>query len=562
MPGLRNLVLPFFSCILLLSLSCAPTEDEVITADNVQRDGSPGVFLDSAVGGVDYSTSSGLGGVTDSSGTFYYNSGDQVSFTIGGISLGSVTGAAKLTPVEVMGASGTADQKVINLSRLLQTLDADGDPSNGINITTATKTTLQSKSVDFDVSVDSFDNATKSVTAAVGKTMVTATKAIKHLHSTLNDQGLSSKVASDADLQSVSSELDNFTTVPAGFTVSENATALSEASGNSNLDTFTVVLSSEPIGNVVFSVVPSDATEVSATPSSLTFSSDNWSTAQTVSLKGVDDEISDGTIASSVAVGINEEQTKDSDYDKLSSHNLIATTTDDEGTPSITMTAEATSLAEGAGSITLTLTMSLAAGKDTTINLSNSGTATINTDYSISSGTITIPAGSKTSTFTVKSIDDQIDDDNEEIVVGVGSVSGGNGANNNVQSITLTISDDDKAGFTLSKTTAAVTEGGNNDTFTVVLNSQPTHDVVFALSVDDVGEAVVSPDNLTFTAEDWNTAQTVTVKGVEDNQDDGNAPSKVTIAVGSSNDEKYGGNSLSSQIVTVTTSDGDTAGFT
>ena len=262
MPGLRNLVLPFFSCILLLSLSCAPTEDEVITADNVQRDGSPGVFLDSAVGGVDYSTSSGLGGVTDSSGTFYYNSGDQVSFTIGGISLGSVTGAAKLTPVEVMGASGTADQKVINLSRLLQTLDADGDPSNGINITAATKTTLQSQSVDFDVSVDSFDNATKSVTAAVGKTMVTATKAIKHLHSTLNDQGLSSKVASDADLQSVSSKLDNFTTVPAGFTVSENATALSEASGNSNLDTFTVVLSSEPIGNVVFSVVPSDATEV------------------------------------------------------------------------------------------------------------------------------------------------------------------------------------------------------------------------------------------------------------------------------------------------------------
>ncbi len=561
MPGLRNLVPPIFSCILLLSSSCAPTEDEVITADNVKREGSPGVFLDSAVGGVDYYTSSRLGGVTDSSGTFYYNPGDQVSFTIGGISLGSVTGATKLTPVEVMGASGTADQKVINLSRLLQTLDADGDPSNGINITTATKTTLQSKSVDFDVSVDSFDNATKSVTAAVGKTMVSATKAIKHLHSTLNDQGLSSKVASDLDLQRVSSELDNFTTVPAGFTVSENATALSEASGNSNSDKFTVVLGSEPIDNVVFSVVPSDASEVATTPSSLIFSSDNWSTAQTVTLKGVDDEISDGTIASSVAVGINREQTKDSDYDKLSSHTLTATTSDDEGTPSITMTAEATSLAEGAGSITLTLTMSLAAGKDTTINLSNSGTATINTDYSISSGTITIPAGSKTSTFTVKSIDDQIDDDNEEIVVGVGSVSGGNGASNNVQSVTLTISDDDTAGFALSKTTAAVTESGNDDTFTVVLNSEPTHDVVFTLISDDTGEATVFADNLTFTSKDWSTAQTVTVKGVVDNQDDGNAPSKVTIVVGSSNDANYGNNSLSSQTVTVTTSDGDTAGF-
>jgi hypothetical protein len=205
MSGRRNLVILMFSCFILLNSSCAPTEDEVITADSVQREGSPGVFLDSAVGGVDYSTSSGLGGVTDSSGTFYYKPGDKVSFTIGGISLGSVTGAAKLTPVEVMGASGTADQKVINLSRLLQTLDADGDPSNGISINDSTKTTLAAKSVNFDVSVEAFDNATKSVTAAVGKTMVTATRAIKHLHSTLNDQGLSSKVASDADLQSVSS---------------------------------------------------------------------------------------------------------------------------------------------------------------------------------------------------------------------------------------------------------------------------------------------------------------------------------------------------------------------
>ena len=102
----KKIIVVTGSLVLLIS-SCAPTEDEVITADNVAREGSPGVFLDSAVRGVDYSTSSGLGGTTDSGGTFYYNPGDQVSFTIGGISLGSVIGAAKLTPVEVMGASGT-----------------------------------------------------------------------------------------------------------------------------------------------------------------------------------------------------------------------------------------------------------------------------------------------------------------------------------------------------------------------------------------------------------------------------------------------------------------------
>ncbi|MEL0161143.1 MAG: hypothetical protein VXA48_19580, partial [Deltaproteobacteria bacterium] len=231
---------------------------------------------------------------------------------------------------------------------------------------------MAAKSVNFDVSVDAFDNATKSVTAAVGKTMVTATRAIKHLHSTLKDQGLSSKVASDADLQSVSSELDNFTTVAANFTVSENATALTEASGSSHTDTFTVVLDSEPVGNVVISIVASDASEVSASPSALTFSSDNWSTAQTVNLEAFDDDLSDGTIASAVTVGINKDQTKDSEYDKLSSHIISATTSDDEGIPSVTMTAGIVSMVEDGETLTLTVNMSLASGVDTTVDFTTS----------------------------------------------------------------------------------------------------------------------------------------------------------------------------------------------
>ena len=216
--------------------------------------------------GVGYSTSAGLAGFTDSEGTFYYKEGDTVSFQIGDISLGSVVAAEKLTPVEVMGASGTADQKVINLSRLLQTLDADGDPSNGINIEESTRTALEGKNVDFDVPLESFERSNQSVTKAVGKDMVSAKDALKHLHSTLKDQGLSSKVASDEALQNVSSELEDFITVAADFTISENATALTEASGSSHSDTFTVVLASESVGDVVISVVPNDPTDVSVFP--------------------------------------------------------------------------------------------------------------------------------------------------------------------------------------------------------------------------------------------------------------------------------------------------------
>lgn len=361
---LGNLVLMFLSCVVLLNSSCAIEEDEVITADTVERAGSPGVFLDSAVAGVNYITSSGLAGVTDANGTFYYNSGDIVSFTLGDVSLGSVTGSAKLTPVEVMGASGTADPKVINLSRLLQTLDADGDPSNGINIEAATQTALKGKAIDFDVPVTSFDKATTAVTEAVGKPMVSATAALKHLHSTMEDQGMNSKVASDKELQAVSSELENFETIPAGFKISKNTASLQEI-GNS--ETFTVVLDSGPISDVVLSIIASDAGEIAASPSSLGFGIDNWSLAQTVTIRGVDDKISDGTVSSVVIVGVDKDKTKDSTYDKLPSQNLKTTTGDNEPSPNISMSAPVENLEENGGEITLLFTMNLAADTDTIV---------------------------------------------------------------------------------------------------------------------------------------------------------------------------------------------------
>ena len=54
-------------------------------------------------------------------------------------------------------------------------------------------------------------------------------------------------------------------------------------------ETFTVTLASEPTGNVALSVVSSDTTEGTVSPSVLTFSSTTWSTAQTVTVTGQDD---------------------------------------------------------------------------------------------------------------------------------------------------------------------------------------------------------------------------------------------------------------------------------
>jgi uncharacterized protein len=96
-----------------------------------------GVFLDSAVKGLYYETSSGLSGTTNEAGEYRYNTGDSVTFYAGGksgIQLGGANGAAMLTPLELTPGADLDHPTVTNMLLLLQNLDRDGDPENGIDL--------------------------------------------------------------------------------------------------------------------------------------------------------------------------------------------------------------------------------------------------------------------------------------------------------------------------------------------------------------------------------------------------------------------------------------------
>jgi uncharacterized repeat protein (TIGR02543 family) len=96
-------------------------------------------------------------------------------------------------------------------------------------------------------------------------------------------------------------------------------------------------------------------------------------------------------------------------------------------------------------------------------------------------------------------------------------------------------------GITLTPADGLVTtETGGTDTFTVVLNSQPTADVTIGLSSSDTTEGTVSPASLTFTTANWNTPQTVTITGVDDDLSDGDIPYSITASA-SSADLSYHG---------------------
>ena len=302
-------------------ISCADiTEDEIITTENMKRIGVPGVFIDSEVAGVEYETSSGLGGTTDEKGQFYYQEGDTVNFSIGNIDLGTTKASAKLTPVEVMNANGSADNKVVNLTRLLQTLDADGDPSNGISISSNTKEKLKYKSVNFNVSVDAFETEAAVVTSTVGKTMVSATDAMEHFHSTLASQGMTEIMSSDDEMKALSNELATFDT-----TKNEE----------------------DDIEHVIPNVL-------------LSASTDNGKEA-------------------------NETE------------------------------------------ITITATLSETTTQDVTVYLKYQGSATMNSDYSVSASSITVPSSNLYASLTLTIIDDEEDDGNgnEDILIEIDNVTNG-----------------------------------------------------------------------------------------------------------------------------------------
>ena len=93
------------------------------------------LFLDSAVSGLTYSTG-GTTATTNQDGLLYYFPSNPVSLSLGEIPLGNFTSPpAILSPYSVFDLDeGTPDDRVTNFARLLQSLDLDADPQNGIQL--------------------------------------------------------------------------------------------------------------------------------------------------------------------------------------------------------------------------------------------------------------------------------------------------------------------------------------------------------------------------------------------------------------------------------------------
>ena len=102
---------------------------------------STATVIDGIIAGLEYTTSSGISGLTTAQGGFEFNAGDIVSFNIGKVELGDVD-MAKINDSQVflqdiaqINRQDMTDQYVENMAVLLQSLDDNNDAYDGIVIT-------------------------------------------------------------------------------------------------------------------------------------------------------------------------------------------------------------------------------------------------------------------------------------------------------------------------------------------------------------------------------------------------------------------------------------------
>ena len=125
-----------------------------------------GVFRDALVQGLDYSDGGALSGTTGADGRFQYAQGNTVTFRIGGLTLGSLQGQPYMSPLHIVGSSSNLAQRVNNRLRLLQMLDLDGNPENGIVISEAVRAVAANWTTpDFAVGYPDFATSIQSIIA-------------------------------------------------------------------------------------------------------------------------------------------------------------------------------------------------------------------------------------------------------------------------------------------------------------------------------------------------------------------------------------------------------------
>ena len=290
-------------------------------------------------------------------------------------------------------------------------------------------------------------------------------------------------------------------------TVTPTALAVDEGSTGS----YTVVLTSNPDrgrDGLTVTVTPKpdpDNADVTFTPTSLSFTADNWSTEQRVTVSAADDPDAldeSATITHEV-----------SGYGNVTSADAVTVTVRDDDSDGVTVTPTALTVDEGESR---SYSVSLQSVPDGEVTVTPNSS---NPDVILSPADLTFTANNW-QVAQIVTVRADVDDDSTDDVATISHAVTGYGDLTDGGEVSVTVTEPVPAeGVQLSPSALRVLEGGSA-TYAVSLESEPTGPVTVTPSSSNP-DVTLSSASLTFTANDWQVAQIVTVRAdVDDDSTD------------------------------------------
>ena len=228
----------------------------------------------------------------------------------------------------------------------------------------------------------------------------------------------------------------------------------------------------------------------------------------------------------------------------------VVTITDDDEPVLLVGFGEASYAVVEGGTVEVVVSLSADPGREVVVPLSIEDQGGVSVaDYSGVPGDVTFVSGETEQRFVFSATQDMFDDDGESVVLGFGALPTGVTVGT-VGTSAVTITDDDQQGVVASPESVEVLEG-ESTSYMVVLTAQPTEAVTISVIDPANPDITAEPKSLTFTMDDWDDEQMVTVYALQD-ADPEDETGEVTHRV---NEGNYG--TIESPIVSVMVLDDD-----
>ena len=301
----------------------------------------------------------------------------------------------------------------------------------------------------------------------------------------------------------------------AGVTLSKTSLDIDEGGSGD----YTVVLTSEPTADVTIESRAPAGSDLTVNPSSLTFTSGDWDSPQTVAVSAADDnDFTDdtGTITHQV-------RSSDSDYNNRSVGSVAVTVDDDEQVPVTVKFGSANyTVAEG-GTVDVTVTLNRDPKRTVTIPIEpDPQGGARGADYSGVPSSVTFDAGDTSKTIIFEATQDSDDDDGESVRLSFGGLTGAVTAVTPSAS-TISITDDDHPIVEVSfeESSYDVNEGGSVNVM-LMLNEAPGRSVTVDIDSMNLGGATTAdysvPGEVRFGPND--TEKSISFRATQDSRND------------------------------------------